>query len=165
MGISHGPGHNPSLEETEPVLLKVLYQAGANEMLLGDFIGKHQVRDKILSGFLWVSSIAVEFRSQRRLDGLQTRRSETPFLLSMEPGRRINQIAKIDAVQAEYSAFETVHWTDGLIGTVKELGVVYVAYGPLGQGWLVDDFPYRTPDEFTPDDFRRTVPKFQGENF
>ncbi|KAG7111994.1 hypothetical protein HYQ44_010189 [Verticillium longisporum] len=79
--------------------------------------------------------------------------------------RKANSIAKIDALQAEYSAFETLHETDGLIDAAKELGIAYVAYSPLGHGWLVDDFPYKTPDDFAPDDFRRTVPKFQGENF
>lgn len=74
-------------------------------------------------------------------------------------------VAKIDAVQAEYSAFETLHETSGLIDTAKELGVAYVAYGPLGHGWLVDDFNYNSPDDFAPDDARRRTPKFQGENF
>lgn len=67
-----------------------------------------------------------------------------------------NLVAKIDAVQAEYSAFETLHEQDGLIDTAKELSVAYVAFSPLGHGWLVDDFPYKTPDDFAPDDFRRT---------
>jgi aryl-alcohol dehydrogenase-like predicted oxidoreductase len=58
-------------------------------------------------------------------------------------------------VQAEYSAFETLHETDGLIETAKELGIAYVAYSPLGHGWLVDDFPFKSPDDFAPDDFRR----------
>lgn len=65
-------------------------------------------------------------------------------------------VAKIDAVQAEYSAFETLHETDGLIDTARELGVAYVAYSPLGHGWLVDNCNYKTPDDFAPDDFRRT---------
>ncbi|KAI7778153.1 hypothetical protein LA080_002579 [Diaporthe eres] len=78
---------------------------------------------------------------------------------------RIDPIAKIDAIQAEYSAFETVHETNGLIETAKRLGVAFVAFSPLGHGWLVDDFKYNSPDEFAVDDFRRTVPKFQGENF
>ncbi len=70
--------------------------------------------------------------------------------------RKANSIAKIDAVQAEYSAFETLHETDGLIETASELGVAYVAYSPLGHGWLVDDFPFNSPDDFAPNDFRRT---------
>ncbi|CAK7233827.1 hypothetical protein SBRCBS47491_008742 [Sporothrix bragantina] len=134
MGLSHGLGSNLSLEEAEPVLLKaielgctfwdtaVVYGAGINEKLLGDFIKKHNVRDKLF-------------------------------------------IAPIDAVQAEYSAFETLHEQDGLIDTAKELGVAYVAYSPLGHGWLVDDFQYKSPNDFSPDDFRRSSPKFQGENF
>lgn len=40
-----------------------------------------------------------------------------------------------------------------------------MAFSPLGHGWLVDNFDYASPDGFAPDDFRRTVPKFQGENF
>lgn len=65
-------------------------------------------------------------------------------------------VAKIDAVQAEYSAFETLHESDDLIKTAKELNVAYVAYSPLGHGWLVDDFQYKSPDDFAPNDFRRT---------
>lgn len=65
-------------------------------------------------------------------------------------------VAKIDAVQAEYSAFETLHETDELISTAKELGVTYVAYGPLGHGWLVDNFEYKSPDDFPSNDLRRT---------
>lgn len=63
MGISFALGNNLSLEEAEPVLLKalelgctfwdtaVMYQSGVNEKLLGDFIRKHNVRDKIFSEF------------------------------------------------------------------------------------------------------------------
>lgn len=65
-------------------------------------------------------------------------------------------VAKIDAIQAEYSAFETLHETDGLIATARELNIAYVAYSPLGHGWLVDDFPYEKPEDFAEDDFRRT---------
>lgn len=72
-------------------------------------------------------------------------------------------VAKIDAVQAEYSAFEILHEADGLVETAKELGVTFVAYSPLGRGWLTDGFPYQSPDDFPPDDLRRTSklgPKF-----
>ncbi|KAL2686749.1 hypothetical protein Neosp_004290 [[Neocosmospora] mangrovei] len=84
---------------------------------------------------------------------------------SAETLRKANSIANIDAVQAEYSAFETLHETDGLVDTARELDVAFVAFSPLGHGWLVDDFRFKSPDDFAPDDFRRTVPKFQGENF
>jgi aryl-alcohol dehydrogenase-like predicted oxidoreductase len=45
------------------------------------------------------------------------------------------------------------------------LGVAYVAYSPLGHGWLVDNFDFQSPDDFAPNDFRRSSPKFQGDNF
>lgn len=64
-------------------------------------------------------------------------------------------VAKIHAVQAEYSAFETLHETDGLIDTARELDVAFIAYGPLGHGWLVDNFPYNSPEDFNESDYRR----------
>lgn len=63
MGMSHGLGTNLTLEQAEPVLLKaielgctfwdtaVVYAAGVNEKLLGDFIRKHGVRDKVFSTY------------------------------------------------------------------------------------------------------------------
>lgn len=61
----------------------------------------------------------------------------------------------MDAVQAEYSPFETIHEGDGLIDTARELDVAYIAYGPLGHGWLVEDFPYNSPEDLNDDDYRR----------
>lgn len=64
-------------------------------------------------------------------------------------------MARIDAVQAEYSAFEALHEYDGLVSTARDLDIAYIAYGPLGHGWLVDDSPYQTPEDFELDDYRR----------
>ncbi|CRK46560.1 hypothetical protein BN1723_007118, partial [Verticillium longisporum] len=215
MGISFGLGSNLTLEQAEPVLLKaielgctfwdtaVVYQAGVNERLLGDFIRKHNARDKVFLaskcgiaafGDMGVTNSASHINEY--IEGTIDRLGFTPDLYylhhtpleesipaldnlrkqgktkyiglsecSAATLRKANSIAKIDALQAEYSAFETLHETDGLIDAAKELGIAYVAYSPLGHGWLVDGFPYKTPDDFAPDDFRRTVPKFQGENF
>ncbi|TKX23015.1 hypothetical protein C1H76_4754 [Elsinoe australis] len=209
MGISFGLGNNLTLEQAEPVLLKaielgctfwdtaVVYQAGVNEKLLGDFIRKHNVRDKVFiaskCGFdCFNSGMTVTNKAshiKEYIEGTIERLGFAPdlyYLHHIDPNeirkagktkyiglsecsaktlRKANSIAKIDAVQAEYSAFETVHETDGLIDTAKELGVSYVAYSPLGHGWLVDDFPYKNPEDFPSDDFRRTSPKFQGDNF
>jgi aryl-alcohol dehydrogenase-like predicted oxidoreductase len=220
MGLSFGLGTNLSLEEAEPVLLKaielgctfwdtaVVYQAGVNEKLLGEFIRKHNVRDKVfiaskcgiacLDGESGVTNSPSHIK--KYIDDTIERLGFTPdlyYLHRIDPNtpleesipaldecrksgktkyiglsecsaktlRKANSIAKIDAVQAEYSAFETLHETDGLIDTARELNVAYVAYSPLGHGWLVDNFDYSSPDDFVPDDFRRSVPKFQGENF
>ncbi|KAE8422017.1 NADP-dependent oxidoreductase domain-containing protein [Aspergillus pseudocaelatus] len=219
MGLSFGLGSNLTLEEAEPVLLKaielgctfwdtaVVYQAGVNEKLLGDFIRKHNVRDKVfiaskcgfnVFGDGSVTNSAAHIKEY--IEGTIERLGFTPdlyYLHRIDPNTRLeesipaldeirkagktkyiglsecsaatlrkaNSIAKIDALQAEYSAFETLHETDGLIDTARELGVAYVAYSPLGHGWLVDNFPFKTPDDFAPDDFRRKSPKFQGENF
>ncbi|GAB7340214.1 hypothetical protein MBLNU457_6681t2 [Dothideomycetes sp. NU457] len=233
MGISHGMGTNLSLEEAEPVLLKaielgctfwdtaVVYQRGVNEKLLGDFIRKHQVRDKVFiaskcgvdckEGRYAVTNSASHINEYiddtierlgfapdlyylHRIDPSKARvqdmtrtafvdlYSDTPLEESIpaldalrkagktkyigisecsaQTLRKADSIAHIDAIQAEYSAFETLHETTGLIDTARELGTTFVAYSPLGHGWLVDDFQYNSPDDFAPTDFRRT-----GENF
>jgi aryl-alcohol dehydrogenase-like predicted oxidoreductase len=52
---------------------------------------------------------------------------------------------------------------DEVLPTVRELGIGYVAYSPLGRGFLTGQF--KSPDDFPEDDFRRNHPRFQGENF
>jgi aryl-alcohol dehydrogenase-like predicted oxidoreductase len=76
--------------------------------------------------------------------------------------RRAHAIHPIAAVQNEYSL-----WTrdpeDGLLPTLRELGIALVAYSPLGRGFLAGRF--RSPDDLAPDDWRRSNPRFTGENF
>ena len=50
-----------------------------------------------------------------------------------------------------------------MLPTVRELGIGYVAYSPLGRGFLTGQF--KSPDDFPEDDFRKNHPRFQGENF
>ncbi|RFN47291.1 alcohol dehydrogenase [Fusarium flagelliforme] len=200
MGLSSAMGSDLNLEEAEPVLKKavdlgctfwdtaVAYKNGGNEKLLGDFINKHGVRDKLFAHIKEYIEGTIERlgftpdlyylhridpntpleESIGALDELR-RAGKTRYIglseCSADTLRKANLIAKIDAVQAEYSAFETLHETNGLIDTCKELGVAFVAFSPLGHGWLVDNFDYKSPDDFAPNDFRRTVPKFQGQNF
>ena len=76
--------------------------------------------------------------------------------------RRAHAVHPIAALQTEYSL-----WTrdpeDGLLDTVRELGIGFVAYSPLGRGFLSGRI--RSLDDLAPDDFRRRNPRFQGENF
>ena len=68
----------------------------------------------------------------------------------------------ITALQTEYSL-----WTrdpeDEVLPVCRELGIGFVAYSPLGRGFLTGRF--RTIDDLPPDDYRRNSPRFQGENF
>ncbi len=50
-----------------------------------------------------------------------------------------------------------------MLPTVRDLGIGYVAYSPLGRGFLTGQF--KSPDDFPEDDYRRNHPRFQGENF
>ncbi|GLA09408.1 hypothetical protein AnigIFM60653_011729 [Aspergillus niger] len=225
MGLNSAMGTDFDYEQSEPILLKaielgctfwdtaVAYKQGENEKILGEFIEKHNVRDKIFERKVTNSAAHIKEYIEGTIDRLgftpdlyylhridpntpleesisaldELRRagktkyiglsecsaatlrkanaSSSPIMHRMEVLANYILVAKIDAVQAEYSAFETLHETSGLIETAKELGVAFVAFSPLGHGWLVDDFQFKSPDDFAPTDFRRTVPKFQGENF
>jgi aryl-alcohol dehydrogenase-like predicted oxidoreductase len=76
--------------------------------------------------------------------------------------RRAHQVHPITAVQSEYSL-----WTRdpeyGVLDTCRELGIGFVAYSPLGRGFLSGAI--RSVDDFDADDYRRFNPRFQGENF
>jgi len=77
--------------------------------------------------------------------------------------RRAHATAPLSALQIEYSLFTRDIEDDGVLDTVRELGIGLVPYSPLGRGFLSGRI--RSTDDFAEDDFRRTSPRFQGENF
>jgi aryl-alcohol dehydrogenase-like predicted oxidoreductase len=76
--------------------------------------------------------------------------------------RRAHAVHPITALQSEYSL-----WTrdpeDGILATTRELGIGFVAYSPVGRGFLSGRI--RSTEDFADDDFRKHHPRFQGENF
>jgi aryl-alcohol dehydrogenase-like predicted oxidoreductase len=76
--------------------------------------------------------------------------------------RRAHAIHPISALQTEYSLWSRDP-EDAILATVRELGIGFVPYSPLGRGFLTGQI--RSYEDFAPDDFRRTSPRFQGENF
>ena len=76
--------------------------------------------------------------------------------------RRAHKIHPIAALQTEYSL-----WTrdpeDEILPATRELGIAFVAYSPLGRGFLTGQI--KRFEDFAPDDYRRNSPRFQGENF
>jgi aryl-alcohol dehydrogenase-like predicted oxidoreductase len=76
--------------------------------------------------------------------------------------RRAVKVHPIAALQSEYSL-----WTrdpeDGILSTCRELGIGFVAYSPLGRGFLTGQF--KRFEDLPADDYRRNSPRFQGENF
>ena len=76
--------------------------------------------------------------------------------------RRAHAVHPITALQTEYSLWSREP-EDELLPTVRELGVGFVPYSPLGRGFLTGAF--QSPDDFAEDDYRRHAPRFQGENF
>jgi aryl-alcohol dehydrogenase-like predicted oxidoreductase len=81
---------------------------------------------------------------------------------SPETIRRAHAVHPITALQTEYSLWSRDP-EDTILPTVRELGIGFVAYSPLGRGFLSGRF--RSPSDFPDDDFRRHHPRFQGENF
>src|SRR5262249_26027975 len=75
---------------------------------------------------------------------------------------RAQRVHRITALQSEYSL-----WTrdpeDGVLDACQRLDIGFVPYSPLGRGFLTGSI--RSPEDFAADDYRRTNPRFQGENF
>jgi aryl-alcohol dehydrogenase-like predicted oxidoreductase len=76
--------------------------------------------------------------------------------------RKAHAVHPVTAIQSEYSL-----WTrdpeDEVLQTCKELGIAFVAYSPLGRGFLTGQF--KKFEDLAPDDYRHNSPRFQGENF
>ena len=75
--------------------------------------------------------------------------------------RRAQAVHPIAALQSEYSLLHREPELE-VLPLLRELGIAYVAYSPLSRGLLTGSI--RTPDDLAPDDWRRQVPRFQGEN-
>jgi aryl-alcohol dehydrogenase-like predicted oxidoreductase len=76
--------------------------------------------------------------------------------------RRACAVHQITALQTEYSLW-TRDAEDGVLDACRELGIGFVAYSPLGRGFLTGAI--RSIDDLSADDWRRTNPRFQGESF
>ncbi len=76
--------------------------------------------------------------------------------------RKAAKVHKITALQTEYSLWSRDPETE-ILDTVRDLGIGFVAYSPLGRGFLTGR--WRKPEDIPEDDWRRTQPRFQGDNF
>jgi len=83
--------------------------------------------------------------------------------VSSETIRKAHAIHPLTALQSEYSLFERSVEEEGILDTLKELGIGFVPYSPLGRGFISGEI--KSPDDFPENDFRRSIPKFQGEQF
>ncbi len=76
--------------------------------------------------------------------------------------RRAHAIHPITALQSEYSLWSREVEPE-ILPTCRELGIGFVPFSPLGRGFLTGQI--KSPEDFAADDFRRNLPRFQGENF
>jgi aryl-alcohol dehydrogenase-like predicted oxidoreductase len=82
---------------------------------------------------------------------------------SAETIRRAHAVHPVTALQSEWSLWTRDPETNGVLETVRELGIGFVAYSPLGRGFLTGRF--QSAGDFEEGDFRRNHPRFTGENF
>jgi aryl-alcohol dehydrogenase-like predicted oxidoreductase len=76
--------------------------------------------------------------------------------------RRAHKVHPITALETEYSLWSRDP-EEGILDVCRELGIGFVAYSPLGRGFLTGQI--KSLDDLAPDDYRRNSPRFQGENF
>ncbi len=76
--------------------------------------------------------------------------------------RRAHTVHPITALQSEYSLWQREP-EDEILPTIRSLGIGFVPYSPLGRGFLSGQIT--SPDDFAADDFRKNLPRFQGDNF
>jgi aryl-alcohol dehydrogenase-like predicted oxidoreductase len=76
--------------------------------------------------------------------------------------RRAHKVHPISALQTEYSLWSRDP-EDEILPTIRELGIAFVPYSPLGRGFLTGQF--KSFDDLPADDYRRNQPRFQGANF
>lgn len=77
--------------------------------------------------------------------------------------RKAHAVHPIASVQSEYSLWTREPEVDGVLDACRELGVGFLAYSPLGRGFLTGQI--KKFEDFAADDYRRLSPRFQGENF
>ena len=77
--------------------------------------------------------------------------------------RRAHAVHPIASLQSEYSLWTRDPETDGVLAACNELGVGFLAYSPLGRGFLTGQI--KKFEDFEAEDYRRLSPRFQGENF
>jgi len=83
--------------------------------------------------------------------------------VSSQTIQRAHAVHPLTAVQTEYSLFERTVEEAGILQTLHEAGIGFVAYSPLGRGFITGEI--KSPDDLPEKDFRRGFPKFQGEQF
>ena len=76
--------------------------------------------------------------------------------------RAAHAVHPVTALQSEWSLWTRDVEENDVLATVRELGIGFVAYSPIGRGFLSGEI--RSTDDLAPDDFRRSNPRFQGEN-
>jgi aryl-alcohol dehydrogenase-like predicted oxidoreductase len=155
-GIVRGPGPNDRSINGRPDYVREACDASLKRFGLDtiDLYYQHRVDPKTPIEDTVGAMAALVKQGKVRYLGLSEAGPETI--------RRAHAVHPIAALQTEYSLWSREP-EDGLLAQCRELGIGFVAYSPLGRGFLTGQI--KRPEDFAPDDTRRMWPRFQGENF
>src|SRR5258708_5026668 len=183
----YGPFKNEALlgralkgvpRENVVIATKFAMKFGANGDIIGLDSSPAHVREALEGSLRRLGTDYVDLYYQHRLDPntpiedtvgalselVQEGKVRYIGLSEVGPGtiRRANAVHPLTAVQSEYSLWER-EVEDQVLPTLRDLGIGFVAYSPLGRGFLTGAI--KSPLDLPQDDWRRTNPRFQGENF
>jgi aryl-alcohol dehydrogenase-like predicted oxidoreductase len=155
-GIVRGPGPNDRSINGRPEYVRQACDASLKRLGIEviDLYYQHRVDPNVPIEETVGAMAALVKAGKVRYLGLSEAGAETI--------RRACKVHPIAALQTEYSLWSREP-EDGLLALCRQLGVGFVAYSPLGRGFLTGHI--KSPDDFEPDDTRRNWPRFQGENF
>ena len=162
------------------IATKFSYEIDDNEQVTGAFNGsKNYVKKAVERSLKNLGTDYIDLYYLHRLDtntpieetveamGELVKEGKVKYIGLSEVGsetiRKAHQVHPLTAVQSEYSLFERQIEELGILDTLNELGISLVAYSPIGRGFLNGEI--QKPEDFRENDFRKTIPKYQGEQF
>ena len=162
------------------IATKFGFEIGDNGQATGAFNGsKSYVKKAVERSLKNLDTDYIDLYYQHRLDpktpieetveamGELVKEGKVKYIGLSEVGsetiRKAHQIHPLTAVQSEYSLFERQIEELGILDTLEELGISLIAYSPVGRGFL--NGTIQKPEDFNENDFRKYIPKYQGEQF
>jgi aryl-alcohol dehydrogenase-like predicted oxidoreductase len=154
--ISHRDGDRPGVTDSSPASIRVAVEGSLRRLGTDriDLYYQHRVDPHV--GIEETIGVLAELVGEGKITHIGLSEAWLGTI------RRAHAVHPITALQSEYSLW-TREQEPEVLPLLRELGIGFVAYSPLGRGFLTGQL--RSLDDLAEDDFRRTNPRFMGENF